>query len=146
MNIVQVAGHLGADPEERVTPSGQKVVTLRIAANSRKSGKDETIWWRVTIWGDRFDRMLSYLKKGSGIIVIGEMNKPEVYNDRNGNPQVSLELTAEVIRFSPFGRSQGQTNTEPGSTTEQSGQTEERFAGVAAPAQGNAADGDDIPF
>ena len=49
MNYVMVAGHLGADPEVRYTSNGQKVTTLRIATNSRKGGKDETIWWRATI-------------------------------------------------------------------------------------------------
>ena len=103
MNIIEVAGHLGANPEERFTPSGQKVITLRLAATARKSGKEETVWWKAVIWGDRFDRMMPYLKKGSALIVIGEMSKPEIYNDREGKPQVSMELTVEMIRFSPFG-------------------------------------------
>lgn len=105
MNILQIAGHLGADPETRFTASGQKVTTLRVATNIRKGGKDDTVWWRVTIWGDRFDKLLPYLKKGSAIIVVGEMGKPEIYTDKEGRPQVSLEITAEIIRFSPFGKS-----------------------------------------
>lgn len=105
MNIIQIAGHLGADPETRFTPTGQKVTTLRVAANTRKAGKEETVWWRVTVWGDRFDKLMPYLKKGSAIIVVGEMSKPEIYTDKEGRPQISLELTAELIRFSPFGRS-----------------------------------------
>lgn len=104
MIIIEIAGHLGADPEVRFTAGGQKVTTLRVATNTRKSGKDETVWWRVTIWGERFDKMMPYLKKGSAIIVIGEMSKPEIYTDKEGRPQVSLDLTAEMIRFSPFGR------------------------------------------
>ncbi|KAF3362798.1 Single-stranded DNA-binding protein [Chlamydiales bacterium STE3] len=104
MNFIFIAGHLGADPETRFTPSGQKVVSLRIAVNVRKGGKEETVWYRVTIWGDRFDKMMPYLKKGSGVIVSGELGKPEIYNDREGKPQIALEITAENIRFSPFGR------------------------------------------
>lgn len=103
MNFIQIMGRLGADPETRFTPSGQKVTNLRVATTSRKGGKEETVWYRITIWGDRFDKMLSYLKKGSSIIVVGELGKPEVYMDRDGKPQVSLEVTAEFIRFSPFG-------------------------------------------
>lgn len=99
-----IAGHLGADPETRFTPSGQKVISLRVAVNIRKGGKDETVWYRVTIWGDRFEKMMPYLKKGSAIIVSGELGKPEIYADREGRQQVSLEITAENIRFSPFGK------------------------------------------
>ena len=51
MNQLTIAGHLGADPEVRFTSSGQKVTTLRVAARARKGAKDETIWWKVTVWG-----------------------------------------------------------------------------------------------
>ena len=108
MNSITLAGHLGTDPEVRFTPSGQKVSSFSIATNSRRAGKDETTWWRITVWGDRFDKMFQYLKKGSAVIVIGELRKPDIYTNRDGNPQVSLEVTAEVIKFSPFGKSQSQ--------------------------------------
>lgn len=103
MFIVQIAGRLGKDPETRFTPSGQKVTTFNVATNHRKGKEDITIWVRVTIWGDRFDKMLSYVKKGSAIVVAGRMNPPSSYTDKEGRSQVSLEVTAEMIEFSPFG-------------------------------------------
>ena len=72
MNIITVAGRLGVDPEVRFTSNGQKVTTLRMAVNVRKSGKEETIWYRVTVWGENFDKMISFLKKGSALIVFGD--------------------------------------------------------------------------
>lgn len=105
MNIIQLAGHLGSDVETRFLPDGTKVSSIRVATNTRRNGKDETVWWRVSLWGDRFDKMLSFLKKGSSIIVVGEFVKADVYNDREGKQQVSLEVRAEFLRFSPFGRS-----------------------------------------
>lgn len=118
MIIVQIAGRLGRDAETRFTPSGQKVTTLTLATNVRKAGKDETVWWRVTIWGERYDKMMPYLKKGSAVIVVGEMNKPEIWTDKEGRPQISLELTAEILRFSPFGNPEkgGQEQTQGNST------------------------------
>lgn len=107
MNLLQIAGHLGADPEERFTSGGQKVTNLRLATQSRKGGQDVTMWWRVTVWGDRFDKMMPHLKKGSPLIVVGEMTKPEIYTDKEGKPQASLEMVADMIRFSPFGRASG---------------------------------------
>lgn len=104
MFIVHLAGHLGKDPETRFTPSGQKVTTFSMAINQRKGKEDVTVWVRVTIWGDRFDKMLSYLKKGSGVIVTGRMNPPSSYTDKEGRTQISLEVTGEMIEFSPFGR------------------------------------------
>lgn len=112
MNFLQIFGRLGADPETRFTSNGQKVTTFRVACNVRKGGKDETMWWRVTVWGERFDKMIAYLKKGSAVIVMGTMAKPEIYTSRDGTSQVSLEMTAETIHFSPFGgKSEGSTNS-----------------------------------
>lgn len=104
MIIVEIAGFLGGDPEERFTATGKRVVTFRVATRVRQGGQDETVWWGVSIWGDRFDKMLPYLKKGSSVIIIGEMGKPELYVAKDGTTQVSLTLTAEIIKFSPFGR------------------------------------------
>jgi single-strand DNA-binding protein len=104
MNQITIAGHLGSDPEVRFTSSGQKVTTLRVAARARRGGKDETIWYKVTVWGEQFDKIIPYFKKGSPIIVVGELSKPEIFTDREGRPQVSMNITAQNIMFSPFGR------------------------------------------
>ena len=104
MNQITIAGHLGADPEVRFTSSGQKVTTLRVAARARRGGKDETIWWKVTVWGEQFDKIIPYFKKGSPIIVFGELSKPEIFTNRDGQPQVSMNITALNLQFSPFGR------------------------------------------
>jgi len=103
MFIVQIAGRLGKDPETRFTPSGQKVTTFNVAVNQRRGKEDVTTWVRVTVWGDRLDKMISFLKKGSAIVAVGRMNPPTSYVDKEGRTQISLELTAEMIEFSPFG-------------------------------------------
>lgn len=152
MNFVHIAGHLGADPEVRFTSSGKKVTTLRVAARGRrgKNNEDQTIWWRVNIWGEQYDKMVSFLKKGSPVVAHGELHKPEIFNDREGKPQISMEITADRIEFSPFGK--------PGSSSGQEGQTaapqgvsspysSNNFqpAAAAAPAQGQTFD-DEVPF
>ena len=48
--------------------------------------------------------MIPYLKKGSPIIVFGELSKPEIFTDRDGRSQVSMNITAQSLQFSPFGR------------------------------------------
>jgi single-strand DNA-binding protein len=101
--FIHISGHLGQDPETRFTPSGQKVTNLRVATNIKRGGKEKTVWWKVTCWGDSFDKMLSYLKKGSAIMVWGEMGIPDIYQDREGNPQTSFEIIAKHLSFSPFG-------------------------------------------
>lgn len=109
MFVVHLAGRLGKKPESRYTPSGQKVTSFTMAINQRrgKGKEDVTTWVRVTIWGDRFDNMLAVLDKGSALIVTGKMNPPSSYIDKEGKTQFSLEVTAEMLEFSPFGRTDG---------------------------------------
>ncbi|MBN2479206.1 MAG: single-stranded DNA-binding protein [Parachlamydiales bacterium] len=154
MNIVHIAGRLGVDPEVRFTSNGQKVTTLRVASNTRKAQKDETIWWRVTVWGENFDKMISFLKKGSAIIVVGELMKPEIFNDREGNPQVSMGITASNIMFSPFGRSDQKdsknTNNNSNSGQQQNNSQDEEYAGFSQgqkqESESQEFSDDEIPF
>jgi single-strand DNA-binding protein len=110
MNQTFIAGHLGADPEVRFTSSGQKVTTLRVGAKARKG---ETIWWRVTVWGEQFDKMMTYFKKGSSIMVFGELSKPEIFTDKEGKPQISMSITATNVLFSPFGKGESSEGHAP---------------------------------
>lgn len=134
MNIIEVAGHLGADPVTRFTPSGQKVTTFNVATNSRKGGSDVTVWFRVTVWGDRFDKILSFFKKGSAAIIVGELQKPEIWTDKEGRPQITLDVTAEIIKFSPFGKSDRAEN--------QSGNSQASYGSFNNSREGGAAYGD----
>ncbi len=107
MNKITIAGHLGADPEVRFTSTGKKVTTLRVATRTRKGSQDDTIWWKATLWDDQFDKMIPHFKKGSAVIVYGEVLKPEIFQDREGKPQISLEIRAIDLQFSPFGKPEG---------------------------------------
>lgn len=104
MIIIEIAGHLGADPETRITANGHKVTSLRVAVNVREGDKDETLWWQVSIWGSEFDNMIKHLKKGSAVIVIGEMGKLSLYTDKEGRQQISYRMNARMLKFSPFGK------------------------------------------
>ena len=121
MNHMTIMGHLGADPEVRFTSGGQKVTTLRVAANQRRGGKEETFWWRVTVWGEQFDKIMPYFKKGSAVVVNGEMLKPEIYTNKEGQPQISLNLVAHNISFPPFGRGERQEQQQQSSYAQPSG-------------------------
>lgn len=106
MNKLHLCGRLGADPEEKHTTTGQKLWELRVATRSYSGGQEDTIWWRVTAWGDQFDNLLRHFKKGKLIYLICDMKKLRVYNDKNGQPQVSYEATALSIDFVPVSERQ----------------------------------------
>lgn len=136
MQKITIAGHLGSDPEVRHTPSGQKVTTFRVAVNSKVKGEEVTTWYRVSVWGDRFDGMMNYLKKGSTVIVVGDF-KTSTYIDREGKTQVSLEITADSLLFPPSSRQQ---------KSESSGEPHAERATYAAQASSSNVTEDDLPF
>lgn len=108
-------GFLGADPEERMTSKGKRVVVLRLGVKSRSGVKEETVWCRCNIWHNRYDKMLPYLKKGSGVIVAGDISV-ESYMSKDGSPQASLVVSVDTIKFSPFSRGDGRGSPVEGSS------------------------------
>lgn len=148
MNVIQIAGHLGSDPTTRFTSGGQKVTSFTVAVNIRKGETTITNWYRVTIWGDRFDKMMPYLKKGSAVVVVGEL-RAEIYTDKEGRPQMGLEVTAEMIRFSPFGKPDraGQEQGQKSAPSRDTGFGEHTYSGSSqGHAPQGAAEEDQLPF
>jgi single-strand DNA-binding protein len=58
LNKVMLLGNLGADPELRMTSSGQAVLKLRVATSEtyldkNRNRQEKTEWHSVVIWGKR---------------------------------------------------------------------------------------------
>jgi single-strand DNA-binding protein len=106
---VILVGNLGRDPEMRYTPSGQAVTNLNIATNRRytdSSGNpvDETVWFRVAVWGRQAESVHQYLRKGRQVLVEGrlvadENGNPRVWTRQDGTPAASFEVNAQTVRF-----------------------------------------------
>ena len=77
-----IIGNLGSDPEMRYTPNGRAVTQFNVAVNqstkNQQTGEwvEETDWFRVTIWGDRAERMAENLRKGNKVFVEGRFRTP----------------------------------------------------------------------
>lgn len=101
---ITLIGNLGADPEMRYTPNGQPVTSFRMAVSRSWTGQDgqrqeKTVWFRVTAWRKLAETASQYLTKGSKVLVVGELEEPNAYIDKEGKPRASLEVTASNIRF-----------------------------------------------
>src|SRR5690606_15830746 len=99
-----LVGNLGRDPEMRYTPSGVPVTSFSLAVSKRWNSQDgqpqeKTTWFRITAWRRTAETVSQYLTKGSRVLVVGELEEARTYQDRDGNTQVSLEVTAQTIRF-----------------------------------------------
>src|ERR1700690_750704 len=103
--------NLGADPELRVTPGGQPVLKLRLAANEtymdRNNVRQErTEWHRVTVWGRRAEALGKILQKGDSLFVEGRLQTSSY--EKNGEKRYSTEVVANNIVLPGSGRGRGE--------------------------------------
>jgi single-strand DNA-binding protein len=95
-----IIGNLGRDPELRFLPDGTPVTTFSVATSRKAGEKDETTWFRVTVWSKQAESCNQYLTKGSKVLVEGRLKaEPTVYQRKDGTWASSYELTAETVRF-----------------------------------------------
>ena len=100
-----IIGNLGRDPEMRFTPDGTPVTSFSVAVNRRWTNADgsqgeKTTWFRVTCWRRLAETTNQYLRKGSAVMVIGEV-EASAFLGQDGQPRATLELTARDVRFLP---------------------------------------------
>ena len=99
---VMIIGNLGSDPEMRYTPSNRAVTQFNVAVNqstkNQQTGEwvEETDWFRVSVWGDRAERMAESLRKGNKVFVEGRFRTRE-FEGRDGQKRTALEITADSI-------------------------------------------------
>jgi len=99
---VMIIGNLGSDPEMRYTPTNRAVTQFNVAVNqstkNQQTGEwvEETDWFRVSVWGDRAERMAETLRKGNKVFVEGRF-KTRTFEGRDGQTRTALEITADSI-------------------------------------------------
>jgi single-strand DNA-binding protein len=104
-----LVGRLGRDPEMRYTPQGTPVTSFPVATSRRYNTadgqqKEETVWFRVSVWGKQAETVNQYINKGSKVLIEGtlvgdENGGPRVWTDREGKPRASFEVRAYTVRF-----------------------------------------------
>lgn len=99
-----IIGNLGRDPEMRYTPEGSPVTSFSVATSRRFGDKEETTWFRVTVWNKQAETCNQYLHKGSKVLVEGRLRpdnngNPNVFQRKDGTWGASYEITADTVRF-----------------------------------------------
>jgi single-strand DNA-binding protein len=106
-----LVGNLGGDPQMRYLPSGQAVTNFSVATNRRwtdqQSGQqqEETVWWRVSVFGPQAEACNQYLSKGRQVVVEGRVRpdkdsgNPRVWQRQDGTWSASYDITALNVRF-----------------------------------------------
>jgi len=157
VNKVILVGNLGADPEVRTLPSGNKVVNLSVATSDswrdKNSGerKEKTEWHRVVIFSEGLAKVAEqYLRKGSKVYLEGALQTRK-WQDQSGADKYSTEVVLQGFN-SNLTMLDGRGDNAEGGAVGFSGppsresRPEGRRPSASAPAFEPGGMDDDIPF
>jgi single-strand DNA-binding protein len=103
LNKIMLIGNVGSDPEMRYTPNGKAVTSFRMATNYRYVGsdgerKEETEWFRVSVWGKQAESCNQFLSKGKRVYIEGRLHSRN-WEGQDGQMRTSLEVSANRVIF-----------------------------------------------
>jgi single-strand DNA-binding protein len=103
MNKMIIIGNLGRDPEMRYTPSGQAVTNFTVATNYKYTtadgeAREETEWFRISVWGRQAETCNQYLSKGRKVYVEGRL-RSRSFETQDGQTRFQNEINATDVRF-----------------------------------------------
>lgn len=96
MNVVNLIGRLGQDPELKTTQSGKSVCSFSLAVKGMKA--DEVDWVRIVAWEKTAETIANYCAKGREIAIEGRISVRN-WEDEGGNKRQSVEVVANRFHF-----------------------------------------------
>jgi single-strand DNA-binding protein len=129
-----IHGRLGRDPELK-TVGNDQVLKLNVAADHGFGEKKTTTWVSVDYWGRRAAGLAPHLKKGSEVVIRGEVYTREY--EKDGQKRTSLECRADAVDFAG-----GKKDSGGGGGGSDYGSTGGGYGGGQSGSKGD----DDIPF
>lgn len=110
INVVELTGRLGKDPEPKYFPSGKILTKVSLAVNRR--GKDvEPNWFDLEVWGKDGETLANYGKKGDLIGIEGEL-KLDSWTDKLSGVERNKPVV-NVNRLELLSNSQSQSKPKP---------------------------------
>ena len=103
LNMTQIIGHLGRDPDVRYTAEGSAVAHLAVATNETWKDKDgerqeRTEWHRVVLFGKVAEITAQFLKKGSLVYLQGRLQTRK-WAGEDGQDRYTTEILAERMKM-----------------------------------------------
>lgn len=132
MKSLTIAGGIGKDAVTRNTQQGDKVTGFSVGVSEGFGDSKRTIWFDVSMWGNRGEKLAQHLTKGSRVVVTGDLSTRE----HEGKTYLTLRA-ADVTLMGGGNRDEAQRGGYD--------QSLDRGRAGGAPAGGDNG-GDSIPF
>lgn len=104
MSFAQIIleGFIAKDSEMKHLQSGTAVANSSMAITKKwktdaGEKKEKTVWYKLTAWGKSAESFHAWAKKGTGMLIVGELEDPDKWTAKNG------ELAAQnVVRITTW--------------------------------------------
>jgi single-strand DNA-binding protein len=97
-----IIGHVGRDPEMRVTQNGTSVTNFSVAVNKRRRSQEgddpPPDWYRIAAWGKQAEFADNYIRKGLKVYVAGRQEFSSFTGD-DGQERWNVEINANELQI-----------------------------------------------
>ena len=100
--VLTVVGHVASEPQLRVTTTGARVGSFRLAVTERRFDKalsawrdGDTIFWSVSCWRSTAENVVDSLQKGQPVVVHGRLKQRSF--EKDGVHRTQLEIDAVTV-------------------------------------------------
>jgi len=108
---VTATGNLVADPEQNTVQTSQgnlEVTKMRLLVNKKKGQEEIVTALDCSIWGNKGNPAMAYLKKGDQVTIAGAGNI-KTFMKQNGDAGGCIEVNVQEYSLPPKPKSQNQT-------------------------------------
>lgn len=102
LNKIILIGRLGHDPSSKEV-NGQTVVNFSLATSFKVKDREETEWFKVSLWGNVAEVAKKYLHKGDITYIEGRI-QTRSYEDKEGVKKQSIEVIGSTLKLLPNGK------------------------------------------
>jgi single-strand DNA-binding protein len=95
-NRCQFVGNIGKPAEMKYTSNGKPLTSFSIAVQNGWGDNKTTDWWDVKMWGERGEKIVQYLDKGTTVLVEGRLEKRQ-WSDDQGVTHHRVDVIASDI-------------------------------------------------
>ena len=99
LNVMSLTGRLTKDATfGTVGSSGKQLLSMNVAVNTGFGQSKKTLFIKVNMWGERGEKIVQYLKKGTVVAVSGPLSLNE-WTSADGAAMTDLVVTTFGVDF-----------------------------------------------
>ena len=92
-----MVGRVGKDADLRKTKEGTAVSNFSLAVKVGYGDREKTLWVDCVLWGKMAENLTQYLRKGSQIAVLGELDVRAWTSDKDQEVRAAIQLNISEL-------------------------------------------------